>query len=404
MYLYRTKLGIKFIEKFSKKYEKGLRAIIPLVLFVGYALMITMFYLLYQTVKIYVTRPDITNVISAPPIMPLIPYFPQIFHVESLMPPFYFTYFLLALMIVAAVHEFSHGIYMKLFKIKIKSTGFAFLGPILGAFVEEDKKGFGKKKNKDQMTVLAAGVFANFLFGLIFFGLLVLFFSLSYVPSGYNFNVYIASNSSQNLLDDLNSSAYNLSTAELANLSVFYDEQSLQLNNLGVVKEINGGEIKKYSDMRESLTGLNSGKIIDVKIEINGKLKDYNMTVSQHPYNSSQVSLGFGNLQAPQETVKQKILGFFVAYKDPTTNYQQKFESADFFYNLFWWIMVINFLVALFNMLPIGILDGGKFFHLTIVSLTGSEKVANKFFKIIGWIIFIMFLLMMFYWLIGLIF
>ncbi|MBC8435224.1 hypothetical protein H8D91_01850, partial [archaeon] len=66
MFLYRTKLGIKFIGKFSNKYEKGLRAIIPLVLFVGYILMISMFYLLYQTAKIYVTVPEITDMISAP--------------------------------------------------------------------------------------------------------------------------------------------------------------------------------------------------------------------------------------------------------------------------------------------------------------------------------------------------
>ena len=161
--------------------------------------MISMFYLLYQTAKIYVTVPEITDMISAPPIAPLIPYFPQIFGMESFFPPFYFTYFLLALLVVAVVHEFSHGVYMNIFKIKIKSTGFAFLGPILGAFVEEDKKEFVKKKNKEQMTVLAAGVFANVLFGLIFFGILVLFFSLSYVPSGYNFNVYAPSNISENL-------------------------------------------------------------------------------------------------------------------------------------------------------------------------------------------------------------
>jgi hypothetical protein len=159
----------KFIEKFSKKYEKGLKMMIPVVLFVGYALMATMFYLLYQTVKIYLTQPEITRAISAPPIMPLLPYFPQIFHVESFFPPFYFTYFLVALLVVAVVHEFSHGIYMKLFKTKIKSTGFAFLGPILGAFVEEDKAGFYKKKNFEQMVVLGAGVFANILFALIFF-------------------------------------------------------------------------------------------------------------------------------------------------------------------------------------------------------------------------------------------
>lgn len=404
MFLYRTKLGIKFIEKFSKKYEKGLRVIIPLVLFVGYLLMISMFYLLYQTTKIYITVPEITDVISAPPIAPLIPYFPQIFGMESFFPPFYFTYFLLALLVVAVVHEFSHGIYMNLFKIKIKSTGFAFLGPILGAFVEEDKKGFEKKKNKEQMTVLAAGVFANVLFGLIFFGLLVLFFSLSYVPAGYNFNVYAPVNVSENLFNDLNSSSYNLTKVELANLTIFYDEQNLKLNNLGVLKKLDGQEIKEYEDMRRVIDSHSPGEIIVAEISVKDFLNNYSLVLSQNPSNPETLSLGLGNLQAPKETVKQKVLGFFVDYKKPTTNYQPRFESADFFYNLFWWIMIINFLVALFNMLPVSILDGGKFFYLSVLSISGSKKVADKSFKFIGYIILFMFLLMIFYWLKGIIF
>ena len=404
MFVYKTKLGIKLIEKFSKKYKRGLRAIIPLILFVGYSLMFVMFYLLYQTVKIYITVPEITDVISAPPIMPLIPYFPQLFGVESFMPPFYFTYFLLALIVVAVVHEFSHGIYMNLFKIKIKSTGFAFLGPILGAFVEEDKKGFVKKKNKEQMTVLASGVFANFLFGLIFFALLVLFFSLSYTPEGYNFNVYAPILVSETLLSDLNSSAFNLTSMDLDNITVFYDEENLQLNNLGVLKKINGQEINKNTDLKNSLQNAKAGEIVVAEIEIENENKNYSLVLSANPENSSKVLLGLGNLQAPRETVKQKILGWFVNYKDPTINYSPNFESADFFYNLLWWIMVINFLVALFNMLPLSILDGGMFFYLTILSIGRSEKVAKKFFKVMGKIILIMFLLMMFFWFFNLVF
>lgn len=404
MYLYRTKLGIEYIEKFSKKFSKVLKAIIPLVIAVGYMLMFVMIYLLYQTVKIYVTVPKITDVISAPPIMPLIPYFPQLFGVESFMPPFYFTYFLLALLVVAVVHEFSHGVFMRLFKIKIKSTGFAFLGPILGAFVEEDKKNFAKKKTKERMTVLAAGVFANFLFGLIFFGILVLFFSLSYVPAGYNFNVYATSNPSQSFLSDLNLSSNNLSSLRSDNLTLFYDEKSLQIMNLGVLKSINGQEITSYKEMRATLANKSVGEIAFVGIELNKTIKEYNLTLIAHPSRKGEVSLGLGNLIAPSTSVKAKIIDLFTNYKDPTTNYETKFASADFFYNLLWWIMVINFLVALFNMLPLGILDGGQFFQLTILSIFKSEKTSAK---IIFWtkkIIFFAFILMMVYWLKSLIF
>jgi membrane-associated protease RseP (regulator of RpoE activity) len=251
---------------------------------------------------------------------------------------------------------------------------------------------------------LAAGVFANFLFGLIFFVLLVLFFSLSYVPSGVNFNVYSPIVASPNLLDDLNENAFNLTTIDLANRTLYYDEENLQLNNLGVLKKINGDEINKYSDLKSSLEELNSGEIVVAEIEISEETKEYSLILSANPENSSNVLIGLGNLQVPQETIKQKVLGFFVSYKNPAINYIPRFESADFFYNLFWWIMVINFLVALFNMLPISILDGGRFFYLTIVSIFKSEKVAEKTFKIMGKIILLMFLLMMFFWLFNLVF
>ena len=172
MYLYRTKLGVEAINYIGNKYKKTLHFLKYLVVAVGYILMIGMIYLLYKSVQTYLFVPLPAELANAPPIAPLIPYFPQLFGLESFFPPFYFTYFIVALAIVAIVHEFSHGIYMKLFKIKIKSTGFAFLGPILGAFVEEDRNQFIKKKNLEQRTVLAAGVFANTLFALIFYLLL----------------------------------------------------------------------------------------------------------------------------------------------------------------------------------------------------------------------------------------
>ena len=61
-----------------------------------------------QTLSIYILHPEITKIIKAPPIAPLIPYFPKLFGMESFFPPFYFTYFIVALAIVAVVHELSH--------------------------------------------------------------------------------------------------------------------------------------------------------------------------------------------------------------------------------------------------------------------------------------------------------
>jgi len=190
MFMWRTQAGVKAINYIGKKYKKFLHSIRFVIVGVGYILMAVMIWMLGQTVAIYITRPEITDVIKAPPIAPLIPYFPKLFGMSSFFPPFYFTYFILALAIVAIVHEFSHGIYMKIFKVKIKSTGMVFLGPILGAFVEQDDKSFQKKPKIHQMTILGAGVFANLVTALVFYGLYVAFFFSSFTASGYVFSTY----------------------------------------------------------------------------------------------------------------------------------------------------------------------------------------------------------------------
>jgi len=190
MFLYRTKLGMEAIDYVGDKYKKTLHVLKYFSIITGFVLMIVMVYLLWKNLYIYISVPQITQVIKAPPIAPLIPYFPKLYGMESFFPPFYFAYFIIALAIVAVSHEFSHGIFMRLFKIKIKSTGFAFLGPFLGAFVEEDRNSFTKKSVIGQMSVLSAGAFANIVFAIIFFIIMIAFFYSSFSPSGYAFNTY----------------------------------------------------------------------------------------------------------------------------------------------------------------------------------------------------------------------
>ena len=140
LYLYKTKLGIKLMDWTVEKFGRVLKPLQYLIIASGYVLMISMIWLLLKSVWLYLTSPIITQLIRAPPIAQLIPYFPKIFNLEAYFPPLYFTYFLIALVIVAVSHEFAHGIFARLNKIKVKTTGFAFLGPILGAFVEPDEK------------------------------------------------------------------------------------------------------------------------------------------------------------------------------------------------------------------------------------------------------------------------
>jgi len=422
MFLYRTQLGVRAINYVGTRFKKFLEKIKYLVIVVGFGLMISMLYMLGQVVYTYISVPEITEIIKAPPIAPLIPYFPELFGLTSFFPPFYFTYFLIALAIVAIVHEFSHGIYMKLFGVKIKSTGIVFLGPIFGAFVEEDKNSFVKKNKTNQMTILGAGTFANTITALLFYGLLVGFFFLAFSPSGYIFNSYATSLISNNSITSVGEEIVgennytivfsggekyflddNLKKQFDENYSIivaYEDTPAFQNQIIGVIIQIDDVKIKNQEDIRIFLESKSPGEKINLITLYDGKNKNYEIILSEHPLNKNKSYLGVGYAESQPSGIFQKIIYKFVNFKESSTYYSPVVDGnfVVFIYNLLWWVMIINILVALFNMLPVGILDGGRFFYLAILGLTKSKKVSKIFYKVITILILSSFILITLIW------
>ncbi len=425
IFMYRTKFGIDVIKYIGDNFKRGLHKIKYLIVGVGFVLMGAMIWMLGQTVSIYLLHPEITKIIKAPPIAPLIPYFPKLFGMESFFPPFYFTYFIVALAIVAIVHEFSHGIYMRLFKIKIKSTGLVFLGPILGAFVEQEDKSFKKKKKLEQMTVLGAGVFANLLFALIFYGLYVAFFFSSFAASGYIFNSYGVgvvplenitefSNDSEVLIKiTTDSGNYYLDERLAVQLTqnngqylIAYSEAPAVLAGMrGAIIQADDVKIDGQDKLREFLENKDPGESVKFITEDNEGIKEYDIVLGEHPEDSSRAYLGVGHSASSPRGIIQGVLVKFMSFKDSSTLYKPTWDGnfVYFIYHLLWWVMIINLLVALFNMMPLGMLDGGRFFYLTVLGIFKSEKVAKMAYKIAGRVILFMFVLLMFFWFIRII-
>ena len=187
--LYRTSWGIKLIHKIGKKYPRTLKVLSHISIICGYLLTIGVLYLVYTIVKIYLFRPDVVTQIKVPPIMPLIPYIDK---VVTFLPPFYFTYWIVILAVIAITHEFAHGIFAAYNKVRIKKTGFGFfpffLPVFLAAFVELDEKQMAKKPSFAQRAVLSAGTFANVLTAIFFLIVLGIFFSLAFSPGGVVFD------------------------------------------------------------------------------------------------------------------------------------------------------------------------------------------------------------------------
>src|SRR3989344_1606028 len=151
--LYKTQLGVKAMEKLASKFPTLLKFLSGISLTVGFIGMGLIFYYLIIGTYTLITIPK-----AIPAVAPVLPGV----KIPGL-PVLSFWHWIMAIFIVAVVHEFSHGIYARLYKVPLKSSGFALFGPILGAFVEPDEK---------QMKIFSAGSFSNIILAIIAIALL----------------------------------------------------------------------------------------------------------------------------------------------------------------------------------------------------------------------------------------
>lgn len=453
LYLYRTKVGIKLINFIGGKYKKTLKVLSYFVILTGYILMIAMLYFLGKLIYLFFKFPEVVRAIKVPPLMPLIPYLPSIFKIKFL-PPFYFTYWIIAVAIIAVSHEFSHGIFARFNNIKVKSTGFGFLGPFLAAFVEPDEKGMAKKPVFSQISVLSAGSFANVIMTIIFSLCIFLFFILTFTQAGATFNTYtytivnvsninsvgdytINKANAEKILDltenkkiknnltiDFEGEKINLTAIIINNKTYFIDVESLKVQLetdelivvydgmpaikaglKGTIIEFNGTKIKNSEELTKEISEYKPGDNVEIKTKFDNAILSYNLKLAEHPKNKNKAFIGIGTLEAK----KSGILGFVYQainlFKKPGTAYEPKFDSGliIFIYNLLWWIVIINISVALVNMLPVGIFDGGRVFYLTILTMAKKEKTAKRLFVVMTYIILISFLLLMLLWFLSII-
>ena len=435
LFLYKAGWGIKLIDKAGNKYRKTLNVLSYFSIIVGYILMIAMFYLLGRIVYLYVTLPAVVREIKIPPITPLIPYLPQVFGLDFL-PPFYFTYWIIIIAIIAISHEFSHGVFAAYDKIKIKSTGFGFfpffLPIFLAAFVELDEKNMAKKKIKSQLAILSAGTFANVLTAILFFGVLWVFFTSAFAPAGIIFDTYpyasigVSSITSVNgmlvdnptydkILELMDENKLNKIKAgkdfvttkkffeQQKNINpvvVYYDAPAINANLERIILKIDGKKTTDFNSLEKEIVKHSPGeKVTLTLINDDGENYDRDITLAEHPEDKNKAWLGIGFTQQQTSGVLGKIYLALSSFKKSGVYYEPKFDGISvFIYNLLWWLVLISISVALVNMLPMGIFDGGRFFYLTIFGLTKSEEKAKSLFSLMTYfILFLVFVLMIFW-------
>ncbi len=436
LYLYKTSWGIKLINRIGKKNKGVMNVLSWLSIISGYFLMAGMFYLVYFLVKIYFFLPETVRAIKVPPIMPLVPYLPQVFKLEFL-PPFYFTYWIVIIAVVAITHEMAHGIIAAHNKVRIKTTGFGFFPFFFPAFplafVELDEKVMQKKKEFAQMAVLGAGTFANVLVAILFFAVLIGFFTFSFSAAGISYDTYatqsvfiknitsvnginvdsptyqklldISENSGKGLIEIKVGGEIYLATEEMIGaqengneIILYQSAPAIEENLSSIITEINGISIYGIEDLVDELSKYSPGEEINITTIVDEGAVEKTIVLEEHPEQSGMPWLGIGFIEQERGGLIGKIINM-ASFKKPNVYYKPRFDGLSVFvYNLLWWLVLISISAALINMLPVGIFDGGRFFYLTILALTKNEKTAKRSFMLLTKFFLFLFLLLIVFW------
>lgn len=229
---------------------------------------------------------------------------------------FFLIGFLPIAVIAIFIHEFSHGIAAVMEKISIKSAGFAVFLFFLGGFVEPDDQDLAEAPPRSRMKVYAAGSFANLFFAVcLLFLLLPLPFYLAISPA------YEPSDGVMIL------GLRNDGPAEQAGLQVG-----------DVITTINGVSVnteKEFSNLYYQVTS-NSTVILETQTR--------------------------GILEIPSDKYGLIGIGYMTHYTPRGWAARLGFSSYGPFRarQVLFLAQLLNFIVALVNLLPIPFLDGHK--------------------------------------------
>ncbi len=148
------------------------------------------------------------------------------------------------------------------------------------------------------------------------------------------------------------------------------------------------GELSKYSP----------GEEINITTIVDGGETGKSIVLEEHPRQEGMAWLGIGFIAQEKGGLMGRIVNA-ASFKDPHVYYKPRFDGLSVFvYNLLWWLVLISISMALINMLPVGIFDGGRFFYLTILALTKNEKIAKQSFMLLTKFFIFLFFLLIAFW------
>ena len=256
-------------------------------------------------------------------------------------------YFLLSIPIVLVVHEGAHGIVGVMEKIGIKTGGFAIFIAMFAGFVEPDEEQFSKAKKISRLRLIGAGPTSNVIFA---FALGAILFTnpmfAMVVPEPFLSSFYEEAEDGVLVLSLIDGGGA--------------QQAGIQEND--VIIKINDVNIASAIDLQKN--PLEPGEMVDVTILRDGSEVVFPVTIMASPDDPERGLIGIMRNDQPPKPIYNFI--------DWGLDTPMGFQFSMFLL----WLWMISFFIGIINMLPLPILDGGKFIH-TIIEGKISEKAVN---------------------------
>ena len=344
IYLLKTKVGLKWMDKWAKKLNKFVKFMGYVGIVVAYlGFFIISFALIKSSYDIIINKP---GAVGGSPVIPGLP-------IAGLGIKFPLIIGWISLFIIMVVHEFSHGIVARAHKVKVNSSGIAFFGPILGAFVEPNEKELRKQPHKIQHSVFAAGPFSNVLLWILCLGLIA---GVSSIALGMT-----TSDGVKIGVMEENLPAFNAGMEDETIIIAIDDYKVTDIDSLSYA-------IDKISPQQEVVLYTDKG--------------NYIMNTTNNPSNESQPYLGIWIYQENRVLINDSFLNDVI------------FKVLLWFLELFQWTAFISINIGLINLFPIFITDGAQMLKLNFEKFIKDKKKAFEYWKSVNvfalFIIFIM--------------
>jgi len=336
IYLYRTKFGINFMKYVADRARRPVKFLGYVGIFFGFIGMIFTFILI-----LILTYRLLLNVPGAGGASPVIPGLP--IAGTGLVFPLISGW--IAIFIIVVVHEFSHGIVAKAHNVRIKNSGIAFFGPILGAFVEPDEKKLAKQKDSVQHSVFAAGPFSNLILTVVAYLILVLIF------------------------------------APLANSLVFSSgiiispqpglpAEKAGITNFTTINEVNGIEANTVQKFQDVMEDISPGETVILTSE----KESFSITTIENPKKPSQAYLGVFVLGEDKHLKNENIFTTII------------YRILSWFVELLVWVAFLSINIGLINLLPIFITDGARMLKVAFDRIIPNKDKRMSLWLFINWL------------------